>query len=38
MTFLQRPISLGLLIASLALLAVVIAPNVRRKREEAFQE
>jgi len=38
MTFLQRPISLGLLIASLALLAIVIAPNVRRKREEAFQE
>jgi len=38
MTFLQRPISLGLLIASVALLAVVIAPNVRRKREEAFQE
>ena len=38
MTFVQRPISLGLLLASLALLAVVIAPTVRRKREEAFQE
>ena len=38
MTFLQRPISLSLLLAALALLVVVIAPSVRRKREEAFQE
>jgi putative tricarboxylic transport membrane protein len=38
MTFITRPISLGLLLASLALLILVIAPSVRRKREEAFQE
>jgi putative tricarboxylic transport membrane protein len=38
MTFIERPISLGLLIASLALLAVVVAPSVRHTREEAFHE
>jgi len=38
MTFVERPISLGLLLAALALLFVVLAPTVRRKREEAFQE
>jgi putative tricarboxylic transport membrane protein len=38
MTFITRPISAGLLLASLALLIIVIAPSVRRKREEAFQE
>ncbi|MSP00442.1 MAG: tripartite tricarboxylate transporter permease [Acetobacteraceae bacterium] len=38
MTFIDRPISLGLLVASLALLAIVIAPSVRRTREAAFQE
>ena len=38
MTFVTRPISLGLLIASVALLILVIAPSVRKKREEAFHE
>ena len=38
MTFLERPISCGLLIASLLLLLIVVAPSVRRTREEAFQE
>ncbi len=38
MVFVQRPISLGLLLVALALLAVVVLPAVRKKREEAFQE
>ena len=38
MTFINRPISLGLLIAAVLLLAIVIAPSVRKTRQEAFQE
>jgi putative tricarboxylic transport membrane protein len=38
MTFLERPISLALLLAALALLALVILPAVRRGREDVFQE
>jgi TctA family transporter len=38
MIFLQRPISLALLIAALALLIVVALPAIRTKREEVFQE
>jgi putative tricarboxylic transport membrane protein len=38
LVFVQRPISLGLLLVALALLAVVVLPAVRKKREEAFQE
>ncbi|MGZ3286000.1 MAG: tripartite tricarboxylate transporter permease [Xanthobacteraceae bacterium] len=38
MIFLERPISLGLLIAALALCALVALPAIRSKREEAFQE
>jgi len=38
MTFVERPISLGLLIATAVLLAIVILPSVRKGREEAFQE
>ena len=38
MIFLNRPISLGLLIAALVLLALVLLPNFRRGREKAFQE
>jgi putative tricarboxylic transport membrane protein len=38
MIFLQRPISLGLLIAALGLCALVALPAIRSKREEAFQE
>ncbi|KQO24113.1 tripartite tricarboxylate transporter permease [Acidovorax sp. Leaf78] len=37
-TFVERPISLGLLIATLILLAVVALPAVKKRREEAFQE
>ncbi len=36
--FLTRPISLTLLIAAAALLAIVAAPAIARKREEVFQE
>ena len=38
MIFLNRPISLGLLIAALVLLALVLLPNIRGGREKAFQE
>jgi len=38
MIFIQRPISLGLLIAAAVLLLIVAVPAIRSKREEAFQE
>jgi len=38
MIFVNRPISLGLLIAAAILLLMVALPAIRRKREEAFQE
>ena len=38
MIFVNRPISLGLLIASLFLVLLVALPAIRTKREEAFQE
>jgi TctA family transporter len=38
MIFLERPISLCLLIAALLLLIIVALPAIRSKREEAFQE
>jgi TctA family transporter len=38
MIFLQRPISLGLLIAAFLLCLLVALPAIRSKREEAFQE
>ena len=36
--FFTRPISLTLLIISAALILIVMAPSISRKREEAFQE
>jgi len=36
--FFTRPISAGFLIATAALLAVMIAPNIRKRREEAYRE
>jgi putative tricarboxylic transport membrane protein len=36
--FVQRPISAGLLIAAVLLVLLIGLPNVRKKREEAFQE
>ena len=38
MIFVNRPISLGLLIAAALLLLVVALPAIRGKREEVFQE
>ena len=38
MIFINRPISLGLLIASALLMLLVALPAIRSKREEAFQE
>ncbi|MEO7761887.1 MAG: tripartite tricarboxylate transporter permease, partial [Casimicrobiaceae bacterium] len=38
MTFFTRPISLGLLLAASALLALVLAPALKKKREEVFIE
>jgi TctA family transporter len=38
MIFVNRPISLGLLIASALLVLLVAIPAIRSKREEAFQE
>ena len=38
MIFVNRPISLGLLIAAAILLLIVALPAIRRSREEAFQE
>ena len=38
MVFLQRPISLGLLIAALLALVIAVLPAIRRKREVVFAE
>ena len=37
MIFLNRPISLGLLIAAALLLVILVLPSIRGKREEVFQ-
>jgi putative tricarboxylic transport membrane protein len=36
--FVTRPLSAGLLLAAAAMVVIVLLPNIRRKREEAFQE
>ena len=36
--FLTRPISAAMLIAAVLLVLVIALPNIRKKREEAFQE
>ena len=38
MIFIQRPISAVLLGLTLAVVALIVVPQIRRKREEAFQE
>ena len=38
MVFLQRPISLGLLITTALLLILMALPSIKKAREEAFQE
>lgn len=37
-TFVNRPLSAGLLIAAALLITVVMLPTIKRKREEAFQD
>ena len=37
-TLVTRPLSAGLLVAALLLLAVVALPSIKKTREEAFQE
>jgi putative tricarboxylic transport membrane protein len=37
-TFMTRPLSAGLLIASVLMIVVVMLPSIKNKREEAFQE
>jgi putative tricarboxylic transport membrane protein len=36
--FLRRPISLGLLMATLCLVLLIVVPRFRKTREVAFQE
>ena len=36
--FFTKPISAGFLIASIVLLVILLLPNIRKKREEAFVE
>jgi TctA family transporter len=36
--FVQRPISLGLLIATAILLVLMALPSIKKAREQAFQE
>ena len=38
MTFLTRPLSAGMLAAAALLLIVIVLPNLRKKREEVFEE
>jgi putative tricarboxylic transport membrane protein len=38
MIFVERPISATLLAVTLVLIAMILLPQIRRRREEAFQE
>jgi putative tricarboxylic transport membrane protein len=38
MTFVERPVSAGLLLVAFAVIVVAVLPNIRKKREQAFQE
>jgi TctA family transporter len=38
MVFLERPISAALLAATVAIVALIVLPQFRKTREEAFQE
>ena len=38
LVFFQKPISAGFLIASIVLMIILLLPNIRKKREEAFVE
>jgi len=38
MVFLERPISATLLLLTVGVIALIILPQIRKSREEAFQE
>jgi putative tricarboxylic transport membrane protein len=38
MTFIERPVSAGLLLVALVIIVVAVMPAIRKSREEAFQE
>jgi putative tricarboxylic transport membrane protein len=38
MTFLERPLSAGLLFVALILMLIAILPTIRKSREQVFQE
>ena len=38
MTFLERPVSAGLLLVAVVLLAVALVPTIRKSRDEIFVE
>jgi putative tricarboxylic transport membrane protein len=38
MTFVERPVSAGLLLVAVLVLVVATLPAMRQKRDEAFQE
>jgi putative tricarboxylic transport membrane protein len=37
-TFVERPVSAGLLVVALAIVVIAIVPAVRKGREQAFQD
>jgi TctA family transporter len=37
-TFMSRPLSAGLLIASVLMIVIVMLPSIKKQREQAFQE
>ena len=38
MTFVERPLSAGLLLVALVLIVIAILPSIRQSREQVFQE
>ncbi len=38
MTFVERPVSAGLLLVALIIIVIAVTPSIRKTREEAFQE
>jgi putative tricarboxylic transport membrane protein len=38
MTFVERPLSAGLLLVALVLMVIAILPSIRQSREQVFKE
>ncbi|MDB5590539.1 MAG: hypothetical protein JWR86_1064, partial [Enterovirga sp.] len=38
MTFIERPVSAGLLLVAIVLLAIALLPTIRKSRDEVFTE